>query len=48
MDILIGENLLSIELANMDLNNWSVRSSIRRLGDGVKVVNIIFLASCEF
>ena len=47
VDVLTGENLSSIQVANMDLIYWSVRSSSRRGGygevDGGKVV----LASCE-
>ena len=34
VDTLTGENL-SIEVANMDLINWSVLSCSRRVGDGV-------------
>ena len=47
VDILTGGNLSSIYVANMDLINWSVRSSSRRGGDGVKV-GVVILASFEF
>ena len=47
MDILTAENLSSIEVANRDLIYWSVRSSSRRGGDGIKGV-IIILASCKY
>ena len=36
MDILTRENLSLIELANMDIIHWSVRSTSRRGGDGFK------------
>ena len=45
VDILTGENLSSIYLSNMD--SWSVRSSIRRGGDGVKGILASILASCD-
>ena len=34
----------------MDLNYWTVLSSIRRIGDGVKMLNggYLFLASLEY
>ena len=38
-DILPGEDLSSIKLANMDLIYLSVLSSSRRAGDGVKGVD---------
>ena len=47
MDILTRVNLSSIYVANMDLINWSVRSSSRRGGDGVKG-GVVILASFEF
>ena len=50
MDILTGGNFLSIELANMDLAYWSLRSFSRREVDGGKrelMVDILILASCE-
>ncbi len=47
MDILTGEKLLSILVANIDVIYWSVRSSIRRGGVEVKGADIIILASCE-
>ena len=47
MDILIGENLSSIELANMDLNYWSFCLSSRKGGVGVMdlELSIIILAN---
>ena len=36
MDILTAENLSSIKVANMDLIYWSIRSSSKRGGDGLK------------
>ena len=38
MDIMTGKKLLSIKLANIELEYWSVRSSNRREEDGVKMV----------
>ena len=40
-----GENLMSIQLAIVDLIYWSVRSFSRRKGDGVK--GIVILANFE-
>ena len=42
----------STGIAKMDLTYWSVRSSSKRVGDGVKGVDwegggIVFIASCE-
>ena len=39
VDILTGEYLSSIQVAYMDLIYWSVSSSSRRGGYGVKVVD---------
>ena len=48
LDILTGGNLLSIQLANMDLIHWSVRSYSRRGWEGIKGKGcIVILASCE-
>ena len=49
MDILTGEHLSSIYLANLDLINSSVRSYSRKEGEGVKGLkgSIAILASCE-
>ena len=35
VDIMTGEKLSSILVANMDIIHWSVRSSSRREGNGV-------------
>ena len=50
MDILTEKNLSSILLANMDLTYWSVYSSSRIGGYGIKgvEVGIVILASCEY
>ena len=34
-----GEKIKLIKVANMDIFYWSVRSSIRRVGDGVNGVD---------
>ena len=49
LDILTGKILSSIYLASMDITYWSVRSSSRRGGFGVKGVNggIAMLTSCK-
>ena len=38
VDIMIEKKLSSIQVANMDINYWSVSSSSRRGGDGIKEV----------
>ena len=50
VDIMIGEKLLSLQLAYMELIYWPVRSSSRNGGDGVKGVEgkIVILARCVF
>ena len=45
MDILTGEFLSSTEIAYI---YWSVRSSSRREGLGLRGWNIVILASCEY
>ena len=42
VDILTEENLSSFQTVNMDLIYWSVRSSSRRGGNGVKEVDWLF------
>ena len=46
VDILTGENLSSIQVANMDIFYWSVRSFSRRGGNGIG--NVVSLDSCRF
>ena len=49
MDILTGENLSSIYVANMDLIYFLARSSSRRGGDGLSLIgDIVILASCKY
>ena len=50
VDILTGEKLSLIGLANIELVYWSIRSSSWRGGDWVKGKKgvIIILASCDF
>ena len=44
-----GEKIKLIKVANMDIFYWSVRSSIRRVGDGVNGVDeIVILVSHKF
>ena len=47
MDILTGENLLSIWLANMDIFHWSVRSSSGMGGDGGKEGILLFYTAAS-
>ena len=44
------EKMSSVEVANIDLMYWSVRSCSRRGGDGIKVWmgGIVILASSEY
>ena len=50
VDILTGENLALIQVADMNLIYWLVSSSSRRVKDGVQRVDggIVILASCEY
>ena len=48
VDIMPGEKLSSIYLANMELIYWSVCSFSRRGWDGVKGVGVVIVARCKF